>query len=121
MKQRSLAPALRNLAFAALLLASALFAPTAYAEKYASIVIDMDTHEVLHARNADEPRYPASLTKVMTLYMLFDALEAACGCAQTHQSRSAMRSVRWSPSPPMTSPLSSPNASVARKPVSPSS
>ena len=76
MKQRSLAPALRNLACAALLFASALFAPTAYAEKYASIVIDMDTHEVLHARNADEPRYPASLTKVMTLYMLFDALEA---------------------------------------------
>jgi len=50
--------------------------PSAVAEKYASIVVDMDTNEVLHARHADAPRYPASLTKVMTLYMLFDALKA---------------------------------------------
>ena len=45
-------------------------------EKYASIVINAETDEVLHARFADERRYPASLTKVMTLYMLFDALES---------------------------------------------
>lgn len=45
-------------------------------EKYASIVINAETDEVLHARFADDRRYPASLTKVMTLYMLFDALEA---------------------------------------------
>ncbi len=51
-------------------------APAAVAEKYASIVVDADTNEVLHARHADEPRYPASLTKAMTLYMLFDALKA---------------------------------------------
>ncbi len=44
-------------------------------EKYASIVINAETDEVLHARFADDRRYPASLTKVMTLYMLFDALE----------------------------------------------
>jgi len=44
-------------------------------ERYASIVIDAETQDVLHARFADEPRYPASLTKVMTLYMLFDALK----------------------------------------------
>ncbi len=48
----------------------------ASAEKYASIVIDMETDEVLHARHADAPRYPASLTKAMTLYMLFDAIKA---------------------------------------------
>lgn len=53
-----------------------VMAPTAIAEKYASIVVDADTNEVLHARHADEPRYPASLTKAMTLYMLFDALKA---------------------------------------------
>ena len=76
MKQRALAPVLRTLALAAMLVTTGLCAPVAFAEKYASIVIDADTHEVLHARNADEPRYPASLTKVMTLYMLFDALEA---------------------------------------------
>ena len=57
----------------ALLIASV---PTAFAEKYASIVVDADTNEVLHARYADEPRYPASLTKAMTLYMVFDALKA---------------------------------------------
>lgn len=50
--------------------------PAAVAEKYASIVVDMETNEVLHARHADAPRYPASLTKVMTLYMVFDALKA---------------------------------------------
>jgi len=76
MKQRALAPMLRTLALAAMLVTSGLFAPAAFAEKYASIVIDVDTHEVLHARNADDARYPASLTKVMTLYMLFDALES---------------------------------------------
>lgn len=45
-------------------------------DKYASIVINTETDEVLHARFADERRFPASLTKVMTLYMLFDAIEA---------------------------------------------
>lgn len=49
---------------------------TASAEKYASIVIDLETDEVLHARHADAPRYPASLTKAMTLYMLFDAMKS---------------------------------------------
>jgi len=65
-------------ALAAFVLAgsSLALAPSAFAEKYASIVIDADTDEVLHARHADAPRYPASLTKVMTLYMLFDALKS---------------------------------------------
>lgn len=44
--------------------------------RYASFVIDLETDEVLHSRHADEPRYPASLTKVMTLYLLFDELKA---------------------------------------------
>lgn len=48
----------------------------ASAEKYASIVIDLERDQVLHARHADAPRYPASLTKAMTLYMLFDAMKA---------------------------------------------
>jgi D-alanyl-D-alanine carboxypeptidase len=48
----------------------------AWAGKYASIVVDLDTAQVLHARDADETRYPASLTKVMTLYLVFDALDA---------------------------------------------
>ncbi|HEX5006475.1 MAG TPA: D-alanyl-D-alanine carboxypeptidase family protein [Hyphomonadaceae bacterium] len=48
----------------------------AWAGKYASIVVDLDSAKVLHARDADETRYPASLTKVMTLYLVFDALDA---------------------------------------------
>ncbi len=48
----------------------------AHAEKYAAIVVDADSGEVLHERFADDPRYPASLTKVMTLYLLFDAIDA---------------------------------------------
>ncbi len=43
-------------------------------DRYASIVIDAGTGNVLSAINADEFRYPASLTKMMTLYMLFEAL-----------------------------------------------
>ncbi|MCC7166265.1 MAG: D-alanyl-D-alanine carboxypeptidase [Rhodospirillales bacterium] len=43
--------------------------------RYASIVIDADSGEVLHAVNANTPNYPASLTKLMTLYLAFDALK----------------------------------------------
>ena len=59
------------LALAALVMSAA----PAWADKYASIVIDMETGQVLHDRAADEPRHPASLTKVMTLYMVFDAID----------------------------------------------
>jgi D-alanyl-D-alanine carboxypeptidase len=51
-------------------------ASPAWASKYASIVIDMETGQVLHDRDADETRHPASLTKVMTLYLVFDAIES---------------------------------------------
>jgi len=43
--------------------------------KYASIVIDAKNGETLHAVNADTKNYPASLTKMMTLYLLFEAIE----------------------------------------------
>lgn len=43
--------------------------------RYSSIVIDADTGAVVHESNADASRYPASLTKMMTLYMLFEAIE----------------------------------------------
>ncbi|SFI24833.1 D-alanyl-D-alanine carboxypeptidase family protein [Nitrosomonas sp. Nm34] len=43
--------------------------------RHASIVIDVDTAQVLHESHADASRYPASLTKMMTLYMLFEAVE----------------------------------------------
>ncbi len=73
------APALisrAGLAFG-LVLAGVALAPAAQAKpEYASIVIDAETDTVLHARHADALRFPASLTKVMTLYMLFDEIEA---------------------------------------------
>ena len=43
--------------------------------KKAAIVIDFDTKEVLFEINANTKNYPASLTKIMTLYILFDQLE----------------------------------------------
>jgi len=45
-------------------------------KRYASIVVDADTLEIIHARQIDELRFPASLTKVMTLYLTFDALNS---------------------------------------------
>jgi len=43
--------------------------------KYASIVINAYTGQVLYARNSKSRRYPASLTKMMTLYLLFEQLD----------------------------------------------
>ena len=43
--------------------------------KYASLVIDSKTGELLHAINENTRNYPASLTKLMTLYLLFEAIE----------------------------------------------
>ncbi len=77
MLSKAFTAAFKPLAAGLILSLTAFVAPsTAMAEKYAAIVIDADTDDVLHARNADDPRYPASLTKVMTLYMLFDALKS---------------------------------------------
>jgi D-alanyl-D-alanine carboxypeptidase len=74
MKTRSFVSTLRK---ASIALALSVFAVMpAWAGKYAAIVVDLDTAQVLHARDADEIRYPASLTKVMTLYLVFDALDS---------------------------------------------
>ena len=43
--------------------------------RYAGIVVDAVSGEVMYSARADSARYPASLTKIMTLYMVFDALE----------------------------------------------
>src|SRR3984957_6571034 len=42
--------------------------------RYAAIVMDAATGEILYQQRADSPRYPASVTKVMTLYLAFEAL-----------------------------------------------
>ncbi|MGA8822976.1 MAG: serine hydrolase, partial [Pseudolabrys sp.] len=46
-----------------------------YQPSYASIVVDANSGAVMQATNADSPRHPASLTKIMTLYLLFERLE----------------------------------------------
>ena len=51
-------------------------AEATYSPPSASIVVDGNTGEVLHAFNADGLRHPASLTKIMTLYLLFERLES---------------------------------------------
>ncbi|HUB90798.1 MAG TPA: D-alanyl-D-alanine carboxypeptidase family protein [Dyella sp.] len=63
-----------SLLAALLLLGLAGYAGVARAG-YAAIVIDPATGEVLSAVNADEQNYPASLTKMMTLYLTFQALQ----------------------------------------------
>lgn len=45
------------------------------AAKYASIIIDAETGRIYHEVNADTRNYPASLTKMMTLYLLFEQIE----------------------------------------------
>ena len=44
--------------------------------KYTAIVMDAHSGEVLYAERADSPRYPASVTKVMTMYLAFESLAA---------------------------------------------
>ncbi|MDC7982769.1 D-alanyl-D-alanine carboxypeptidase, partial [Rhodoplanes sp. TEM] len=47
-----------------------------YSPPYAAIVVDANSGQVLHAAEPDAIRHPASLTKIMTLYMLFERMEA---------------------------------------------
>lgn len=59
-----------------LILCSVLLCMPAYAAQYrAAMVADMDSGRVLYQENALAANYPASLTKIMTLYLVFDALE----------------------------------------------
>ncbi len=58
-----------------------VYKPKAYEQitstsRYAAFVIDAKTGKTLHEASADSLRHPASLTKIMTLYMLFEQLEA---------------------------------------------
>ena len=46
-----------------------------YSPPSASIVVDGNTGKVLQESNPDAPRHPASLTKIMTLYLLFERLD----------------------------------------------
>lgn len=59
-----------------LILSALFFCTTANAAQYRAVLVaDMDTGRVLYQENATQLNYPASLTKIMTLYLTFDALE----------------------------------------------
>ncbi len=47
-----------------------------FSPRYAAIVLDAKTGAPLHEANPDSLRHPASLTKIMTLFLLFERLEA---------------------------------------------
>jgi D-alanyl-D-alanine carboxypeptidase len=64
------------LASAALAIASYWPGSASANSKYAAYVVHADTGDVLFDRYSGEARYPASLTKMMTVYLLFEALEA---------------------------------------------
>lgn len=57
--------------------------------RYAALVVDARNGEVLFSRHANAPRFPASLTKVMTLYILFEELEAGRLSLDTRMNVSA--------------------------------
>lgn len=59
-------------ALACLILVTSVFGVSA--APYAALVMDARTGEVYHARNADTRLHPASLTKMMTLYLTFEAI-----------------------------------------------
>lgn len=46
------------------------------ARKSAAMAVDVHTGKILYSHNIDKPHHPASLTKIMTLYMLFEYIEA---------------------------------------------
>ena len=49
--------------------------PGPYVEKFAAIVIEANSGKILYERMSNEVRYPASLTKMMTLYLLFEQIQ----------------------------------------------
>ena len=63
-------------------------------EKDAALVVDGATGKVLYARNEAVERHPASLTKMMTLYLLFDALKAGKVTMQTQMPVSFHASIQ---------------------------
>jgi len=113
----------------------------AYDPPGSSIVVDGNSGAVLEASNPDALRHPASLTKVMTLYLLFERLEAGKIKLDTplhvseHASEQDPTKLDLKPgqtiavedaikgivtNPPMTPPSSSPKISAAANRTSPS-
>ncbi len=82
-RQLSVFDFLRPVLLAILLLVSSSAAVSANS-KYAAIVVDANTGKVLFSRNSNALRYPASLTKMMTLYILFEEMERGRFTTKSH-------------------------------------
>lgn len=76
MKVRRIQPARSGLFVFLAIWMLAILPVSTRAAPYAAFVMDARTGEVLYARNADARLHPASLTKMMTLYVVFQAVEA---------------------------------------------
>lgn len=75
MQERRKEPARFGLFLISVFFGFLLLAQSVAAAPYAAMVMDARTGEVLHSRNADTRLHPASLTKMMTLYIVFEAVE----------------------------------------------
>jgi len=73
--RRIYSPALAGILLLFTLLLAALTPAAVRSAPYAAMVMDARTGEILHSRNADTRLHPASLTKMMTLYVAFQAIE----------------------------------------------
>jgi D-alanyl-D-alanine carboxypeptidase len=76
-----------------LLVAALTAIPGPAQARYASIVIDAGTGDVLHETNGNTRNYPASLTKMMTLYLAFEALQTG-GLQETQVLKVSARAAR---------------------------
>ena len=85
---------------------SLMFMHPAHANpRYASIIMEEATGKVLYSRNADKMLFPASLTKIMTLYILFEELQRGAISLSTSMTVSQVAASR-SPSKLYLSPNS---------------
>ena len=84
-----------------------------YNPPYAAIVVDANSDQVLHEESPDEPRHPASLTKIMTLYMLFEQIEAGSSSStprcKFRRTRRRRRRQSWASKPIRRSPSRMPS------------
>lgn len=77
-----------------LLIANISLGANKQAIKLSSLVMDADKGTILHAINADSPRSPASLTKIMTIYLTFEALKKGYISPETEMKVSKLAASR---------------------------
>lgn len=82
----------------------------AYAPRYSEFLVDGDSGRILHQENANDLRYPASLTKMMTIYLTFEQLKA--GNLKLNQN---LRVSAYASSMPKTNLSLTPDTSITVK------